>query len=165
MYFKDFPKFIYDFKYSNSNVTKTSVVKDITRNIRFRKEILANITLYDEYDIVDGETPEIIAEKVYGNPEYHWIIMLVNEKYDYSTDFPLEEYALVKVIQDKYGNNANAVKHYVNAAGFVVNSNSPGAVPVTNEQWEREQNEKKRRIKLISKQLIGTILKNYKDLM
>jgi hypothetical protein len=74
MYFKDFPKFIYDFKYDDSAATKTSVVKDITRNIRFRKEILANITLYDEYDIVDGETPEIIAEKIYGNPEYHWII-------------------------------------------------------------------------------------------
>ena len=165
MYFKDFPKFIYDFKYSNSDNTKTSVVKDITRNIRVRKEILSNITLYDEYDIVDGDTPEIIAEKFYGNPEYHWIIMLVNERFDYITDFPLEEYALVKVMQEKYGNELYNIKWYVDANGFVVNSTSPGAVAVTNEQWEREQNEKKRRIKLISNQLIGTILKNYKDVL
>lgn len=165
MYFKDFPKFIYDFKYDGSDTTKTSVVKDITRNVRVRKEILSNITLYDEYDIIDGETPEIIAEKIYGNPEYHWIIMLVNERYDYITDFPLEESALVKVMQDKYGSSLYSVKYYVDAKGFVVNSSAPGAVPVTNEQWEREQNEKKRRIKLISNQLIGTILKNYKDIL
>ena len=33
-------------------------------------------------DPVDGETPEIVAEKVYGNAEYHWIIMLANDIYD-----------------------------------------------------------------------------------
>ena len=63
MYFKDFPKFLYDFNYGN--VTKTTVVTDITRNVRFRKHILSNVTLYDEYDMLDGETPEIIAEKFY----------------------------------------------------------------------------------------------------
>ena len=97
MYFKDFPEFIYDFKYGSSSETKTSIVKDITRNIRIKKEVLSNIVLYDEYDIIDGETPEIIAEKFYGNPEYHWIIMLANERFNYITDFPLEE---VKVMAD-----------------------------------------------------------------
>ena len=69
MYFKVFPEFLYDFKYGKE--TKTSIVKDITRNIRFRKEVLENITLYDYVDVVDGDTPEIVAEKIYGNPEYH----------------------------------------------------------------------------------------------
>ena len=64
MYFKEFPKFLYRFNINNKN--KDIIVKDITQNVRVRKEILANITLYDEYDIRDGETPEIIAEKVYG---------------------------------------------------------------------------------------------------
>ena len=62
MYFKEFPKFQYDFAYGKD--TKVSVVQDITRNIRFRRDVLANVSLYDEYDIIDGETPEIIAEKV-----------------------------------------------------------------------------------------------------
>ena len=82
MYFKDFPSFYYDFK-QNDGTTKSSIVKDITRNIRFRRDILANVTLYDRYDIRDGDTPEIIAEKVYGNAQYHWVIMLLNEKFDY----------------------------------------------------------------------------------
>lgn len=101
MYFKDVPQFLYDFNYGNG-VTKTTVVADITRNVRVRKEILDNVTIYDEYDIVDGETPEIISEKFYGTPEYHWIIMLANEKYDWLTDFPLKESELVKHIKTAY---------------------------------------------------------------
>lgn len=100
MYFKDFPQFLYDFNYGDK--IKTSIVRDITRNIRFRKEILENITLYDEYDVVDGETPEIISEKFYGTPEYHWVVMLANGKYDYRADFPLPEAVLQKHIADVY---------------------------------------------------------------
>lgn len=101
MYFKDFPQFLYDFNYGNG-VIKTTIVKDITRNIRFKKEVLANISVFDEYDIIDGETPEIIAEKFYGTPEYHWVIMLANEKYDWTTDFPLRENVLQKHIATTY---------------------------------------------------------------
>ena len=100
MYFKEFPQFLYDFNYGDR--VKTSIVKDITRNVRVRKEILENVTLFDEYDIVDGETPEIISEKFYGTPEYHWVIMLANGKYDYRADFPLPEAVLQKHIATVY---------------------------------------------------------------
>lgn len=100
MYFKDFPQFLYDFNYGDR--VRTSVVVDVTRNVRIKKEIFSNITLYDEYDIVDGETPEIISEKFYGTPEYHWVIMLANEKYDYRRDFPLTEPVLQKHITSSY---------------------------------------------------------------
>jgi hypothetical protein len=161
MYFKDFPKFLYDFNYGTNN--KTSVVTDITRNVRFRKELFSSITYFDEYDIVDGETPEIIAEKIYGNAEYHWIIMLANNKYDYISDFPLPEPQLARHITEVHGANANGIKHYINAAGFTVNSDAPGAVPETFDQHERLINESKRRIKIISPQLVNTILKNFKE--
>jgi hypothetical protein len=100
MYFKDFPMFLYDFNYGNK--VKTAVVKDITRNVRVRKEILSNISLYDEYDIIDGETPELIAEKFYGSPEYHWVIMIANERYDWTSDFPLKEEILQRHIKTTY---------------------------------------------------------------
>ena len=162
MYFKDFPTFIYDFNY-DANTNKTSVVTDITRNVRFRKELFSSVTYFDEYDIVDGETPEIIAEKIYGNPEYHWIIMLANDKYDYISDFPLAEPQLARHIQEVYGATANDVKHYLNAEGYVVNSDAPGAVAISFAQHERNVNETKRRIKIISPQLVNTILKNFKE--
>jgi hypothetical protein len=162
MYFKDFPNFLYDFKYGDT--LKTAIVSDITRNVRVRKEILSSVTIYDEYDIEDGETPELIAEKIYGDAKYHWIVMLANDTADYLTDFPLEEHKLVKVIQDKY-TNINAIHHYENSDGFVVNSDDPDAYPVSNNEYERRLNETKRRIKLVSPKLLNIILKNFKDLL
>ena len=263
MYFKDFPQFLYDFKYGTNEDTKMSIVTDITRNIRFRKEVLENFSLYDEYDIKDGETPEIIAEKVYGNPEYHWIIMLANQRYDYITDFPLDYTALMAHAANKYnpiltatdwyvdstagrfyfkidnpeegafdpsylttsvqftvsgstsngafsitdywgaahadhvgldfetqyfwvepehgtvlptgtptgtltittvGRENNAV-YFLNADGFKVDPSQPGAVSVSGLQEEERLNESKRRIKIISPDVITQILKQYKDLM
>ena len=134
---------------------------DITQNIRFRKEILANITTYDFYDIKDGETPEILSERIYGTPDYHWVIMLANNRYDYTAEWPLTYVTLQKYIDAKYGENADATRHNEDENGYVV----MGGYPVSNREYEERLNEKKRRIKIISPSLINTILQNYKDIM
>lgn len=162
MYFDNFPTFLYDFEINGK--TEYKLVKDITQNVRLRKEILASVTLYDEYDIRDGETPEIIAEKVYGSPLYHWVVMLCNEKYNYVDDFPLPSYELEKHITAKYGvGNEYDTHHYVDNNGFIVDSTQ--GTSVSNYQYETELNESKRRIKLISPSLLNNILKNFKDLI
>ena len=130
MYFKDVPSIYYNFKIGGKD--QLSIIKDITHNVRFRKEILSNITLYDEYDIRDGETPEIIAERVYGNPNYHWIIMLLNEKYDYLTDFPLTYNELVAHTTLKYGAEfINDANYFLDINGNRVESNIK-SVTITN---------------------------------
>jgi len=145
---------------------KTFLVTDITHNVRFRKQILDNITLYDEYDIKDGETPEIISEKFYGTPYYHWIIMLANQRYDYVADWPLNTHNLEVQVTDIYGaGNEYDTHHYVNSSGYVISGDQANAYPVSNYDYEVALNESKRRIKIISKELINTILKNYKDII
>lgn len=162
MYFDNFPTFLYPFKINNKIEYK--LVKDISQNVRIRKEILANITLYDEYDIRDGDTPEIISEKVYGSPLYHWVVMLCNNKYNYVDDFPLPIYELEKYITSKYGaSNKYSVHHYVNNKGSIVDSSQ--GTSVSNYDYEVSVNESKRRIKLISPSLLNTILKNFKDII
>jgi hypothetical protein len=162
MYFKKFPKFLYDFKINGEN--KVALVKDITQNVRIRTQILENITLYDEYDIKDGETPEIVAEKIYGSPEYHWVVMLCNHRFDYINDFPLSTNNLEEHITQKYGaGNEYNVHHYIDSNGNIVDSSQ--GTPVSNYQFEDDENEKKRRIKLISPELLQTILKNFKELI
>lgn len=163
MYFKNFPNIIYEFTIKGKD---TAIhIKDITRNIRFRRDVLANITVYDEYDIVDHETPEHIAEKIYGNPEYHWIIMLVNERYDYKVDFPLPLVSLENYIYDKYGIEQYAIHHYENEKGFVVNSDYPNASSISNYDFESAVNETKRRIKIVPSYLIDQILSEYKKII
>lgn len=163
MYFKRFDNIYYPFTVGGKDVV--NVVRDITTNVRFRKAILENITLFDEYDIVDGETPEIIASKVYGSTEYHWVIMMCNQRYDYVNDFPMDSRTLNLYISEKYPGTENATHHYENEQGFVVSENEVGAVAVSNYQYEINVNETKRRIKLISPQLLSQILTQFKSLV
>lgn len=114
MYFREFPKLFYTFP---SLANPNRVISDITQNVRVRKAILESVLLYDEYDVKDGETPEVIAEKVYGDPEYHWIVLLANNKYDYINDFPLSEQELIKHIERTYGENSSDLVHHYSLYG------------------------------------------------
>lgn len=116
MYFANFPKIVYDFDLSSG--VDYRIITDITRNVRLRKQILENISVYDYYDIAEGETPEIISEKIYGTPYYHWVIMLANQRYDYVNDFPLSQLELDTYIDKKYGNKKYHVHDY-KVNGFI----------------------------------------------
>lgn len=157
------PEIYYEFEIKG--VPHLKILKDITTNVRVIKSVMEQITSYDEYDIVDGETPEIIAAKIYGNSLYHWIIMIVNERYDYREDFPLDYLALKKMVESKY-TNPNDIHHWEAQVGstkdwHVVQSNYPSAISVTNWTYEERVNESKRRIKLISKPQLDAVLQQY----
>jgi len=156
MYFKDIPNIYYKVNINNKEHLK--ILKDITYNIRLKKNLLDNISLYYDYDLVKGDTPEIIAHKIYGSTKFHWLIMLANEKYHWIKDFPLDDEILQQYIDDKYGETQNDIRHYV-LDGYIVSSNTIGATPVTNYDYEASLNESKRRIKVIDPELLPIILK------
>lgn len=161
MYFANMPDIYYEFPQPDGT-TIIKIVKDITTNVRILKEVLSNITVYDEYDIMHGETPEIIAGKLYGNSLYHWVIMLANDKFDYREDFPLDYGQLMKKVDRLYGvGNEHDIHHYENDAGFVVDQYYPSKLEVTNFEYEERINESKRRIKLISKDVLDVVVKQY----
>jgi hypothetical protein len=166
MYFEAFPKILHSYIDKNGREVLV-LLKDITLNVRMRKEVLKNITLFEEYDLLDGDTPEMVAERFYGSPEYHWVIMLVNEKFDYASDFPLNAEDLFSYCTQKYGTgNEHNTRHWIcSKTGYVVNSDFPTAVPVSNFQYEDELNEKKRRIKLIAPQLLSAVIAQFDQLM
>lgn len=164
MYFKKFPVIYYPV--TIGGVSQYTAIKDVTINVRFIKEVLSNITLYDYYDIVDGETPEIISEKFYGTPFYHWIIMIANERYDYIDDFPLTYNLLHKYVQDKYGvDNIDVTHHYEDENGYTVSSDHPLAVQVSNMEYEEAINESKRTIKILDRAVIETVVREFTRMM
>jgi hypothetical protein len=156
MYFDKFKPMYYEFIIGGKKELRA--VKDITTNVRFRKQLLSQITLYDEYDIQNGETPDIIAAKYYGSSEYHWVVMLANERFNYLEDFPLDYHTFELHVKEKYGDNLYDTHHHEDENGYVVNV----GYPVSNYEYEDRENEKKRRIKLISPKMLSTILTNYK---
>lgn len=81
---------------------------DTVRNLLFRVGIIKdvmenNIDAYYYFTIPDGERPETVAEKIYGDPEAHWIILYANNIYDPYYDWPMDNRTFEKYIIDKYG--------------------------------------------------------------
>ena len=171
MYFAKMPLIYYDFPDKDGNPV-VRVLKDITTNVRFIKNELENITVYDEYDIVDDETPEIISTKIYGTPKYHWVIMLMNDIYDYRSDLPQNSNTLLRYVTEKYGAGNEYHTHHWEAAVDSTTSGSgvtlhvvmpsfPGASSVSNFEYEDRINESKRRIKILSKGVLDSVVKQY----
>jgi len=156
MYFSKFPFLFYTLDDGKSYQLTT----DIFRRTAFISNVIQNVAFYDEYDVQDGETPEIIADMVYGNSEYHWIIMMANDIVDPVLDWPMTYNQLVKYSEDKY-DNIQAIHHYEDENGYIVNS----GFPVSNIQYEESVNESKRRIKIVRKEIISDIIDEFSSLI
>lgn len=172
-YFKHFPIVSYPIQKDDGSV-EYILMKDISRNVRFIDEILQQITLFDEYDIQDGDTPDIISYKLYGTQYYHWVIMLLNHKFNFWQDFPLQEQELLQMCIRKYGEeHLNDQKQlfgmpmWLDPDGNIVDQPLDGDIPnyslVTNYDYEIRQNEKKRKIKVLDKVYIEQIQTEFKN--
>ena len=75
MYFDSFPVIPYDSK----GDLHCKDVTNLLRRVSMRAKLKSNTLLYDTYDVKEGETPEMIAHKLYGDPELHWVILLIND--------------------------------------------------------------------------------------
>jgi len=100
-YFSYFPKTIYNLDNSNS----LDAVTNLMNGFSFDESLTENSILYYEYTVADGETPEMLAHKIYGSVEKHWVILKLNGVVDVKTDWPLSQKNLMEVINDKYANN------------------------------------------------------------
>ena len=121
MTLKYLPKTIYDFSIENETPLPI-ILPDVI--VRFNFQFLDSErkqALFD-YFILDGETPEIISHKFYGTTDYHWVIMFINNKFDYINDFPMRDDAILRHTQEKYGDeNASSIHHYEDPNGNICN--------------------------------------------
>ena len=72
-YFKNFP----DMQYTLSN-GKVVIIKDFFRKSTIQQDAVNNIIEYTYYELQDGERPDIVATKLYGDGDLHWTFFLVN---------------------------------------------------------------------------------------
>jgi hypothetical protein len=91
-YFNKFPSLNYSF----DNGVTTKVAVDILKRIGFKDSIKNETELFTDYEVLDGETPEMVAEKIYGDPSLHWIIIIMNDIVNPYYDWPLSSRVLNK---------------------------------------------------------------------
>lgn len=107
--------------YTLDNYKTRKIIPNIFVRSKFLSNVVTNNSLFDEYDIKEGETPEITSNKVYGDPGLYWIIMQSNDLIDPRFDWPLDQFNLKKFVEGKY-TNINATHHYEDSGGNIVSA-------------------------------------------
>ena len=175
MYFNSIPKIYYD----SENKRNPKVVTNLLRRVGLRTKVKTNTMLFDTYDVKEGETPEIIAHKLYGDSELHWVVMLVNNIIDRYHDWPMSTPQFNSYINQKYvdadGNpNTSGVHHYeINQTSGDTSTTIevtdiltyPTALTVTNYEYEQRRQDRIRKIRLLDPKYKDIFVDEYENLM
>ena len=97
-YFSNLPRLRYSF---DDGVT-TKVAVDIMKRVKVRDYIKENTQYFSEYNIEDGDTPDTIAENIYGDSNLHWVVMIFNNIINPYYDMPLSQRELEAFCYNKY---------------------------------------------------------------
>jgi hypothetical protein len=201
-YFEKYPKLFYTL----DNGRSAQIVPDILRRVKIVEELQKIGSYYDLYDVQDGETPEIVADKFYRDSTLHWVVLLSNEIEDPRFHWPLPYNDLVKNAVAKYGSE-DAIHEIHHAEGYrdnvatafyedsnfilapeTLSLNDPIRIIfegeadvqrtpvshrrnsnitrlVTNIEYELEENEKRRRIRVMKPALVEEVVARFNALI
>ena len=172
MYFDSFPVIPYDSK-GDLNFKD---VTNLLRRVGMRTKLKTNTLLYDTYDVKEGETPEMIAHKLYGDAKLHWIILLVNDITDRYHQWPMTGGQFLDYINDKYS-NVDGIHHYestqtsgdtkvkIEVFNEVDDDAYTGLTPITNREYEESLQDSKRQIRLLDPSFVDQFVDEFKALM
>ena len=173
-YFSRFPMMAYDMA-GNENY---KLLPNILKRVKLRSGLASGAFLFDNYDVFDGERPEDIAFKYYGDPELHWVILMTNNITDRYYQWPLTQPQFQEHLKDKYGaGSEDAVHHYeiTQTSGptssrdysHMVECNSDEDNPsiITNRQYEQRKQDEYRQIRLLDKRYLSVFTEEFDNLI
>ena len=175
MYFENFPVI----RYGSTDGTIKNVT-NLLRRVAIRSKLKTNVSFFDTYDIKNGETPEIIADKLYDDPKLHWIIMLVNNVTDRYHDWPMSEQQFNSYLNEKYS-NPDGIHHYEISQESgdttqkievydpeLISSDTDAytsATAITNREFEESEQDKKRKIRLLDPVFVDQFVDEFRSLI
>lgn len=177
MYFNSFPNFVYPL-----SDTQKIVTKDIFRRVGLKKNVVSEFRL-DSYYITAGDSPDVVAAKLYGNPNYHWILLITNNIVNPYEEWPLGEQELIAYVIKKYQVGDKTETEALTDIHHceIENSDPPiivqsivqsgvvacrdGDKAVTNYEHEYLLNRQKCQIKILRPEYVGEFILQYKKLV
>jgi hypothetical protein len=103
-YFSAFPN-ITTTDYNGNSI----VVKNILERVEIIPSLLNNTLLFYSYNIQDGDTPDIVAQKYYGDSYRYWLVPYANQMIDPQGDWPMGPNLFNDYLFDKYANTVATV--------------------------------------------------------
>ena len=170
MYFQNFPLIPYD---SVGN-GQYKLVTNLLKRVALRAKVRTNTLLFDTYNVLEGQTPEMIADKLYGDPNLHWIVMYVNNITDRYHQWPLTTPQFLAFLNDKYS-NPDGLHHYeiTQTSGDTTvtidigtdNTEHSGATTITNREFEEKRQDTLRAIRLLDPAYVDQFVEEFENLI
>ena len=189
-YFRELPNLRYPSFLSEKTSSLDYVeVKNLFRRVKLRDDLQNSFTVFDRYEIPEGARPEIVAEELYGNPEFDWIVLTVAGILNVRNQWPLNNRDLYNYCLDKYGESLNSNRFFettevkdsngrmILPKGKVVDSNftipKPGeptatinpVVGINNFEYETRLNDEKRNIFILREEYVQQFLTDIREIM
>jgi len=187
-YFKRLPDLIYpSFKKDISSFDYIKI-KNLFKRAKLRDDFLNVFSAFEKYSIIGDERPDNVSEKIYDDPEYDWLILIVNNVQNARTDWPMSQSDLSSFLSEKYtSQELSQINHYEtrevrNSLGelilpgkLIVDSNFTlkyvdlgttttysSLVSVSNFEYENYLNEEKRNIVILRPEFVKLVEKDLK---
>ena len=193
-YFQELPNISYPSLLPRSNKAEDRfIVKNIFKRAKLRDDVEQAITAFNYYQIEDGMRPDMVAEKIYNDPELDSVILTSNNITNIRDQWPLSNNDLYEHMLEKYGSETNiqGINHYetrqvldeynrvVVPAGLEVDFNFTFSymnfsntivtvnpvVPLTHYEYEVRLNEEKRRIKVLRPEYLNAYISEHREIM
>ena len=166
---------VYDVK-NNGNF---KLLPDILRRVKQRNAIKSGQFIFDTYDVKNGEKPEDIAYKWFGDAQLHWVILMTNDVTDRYYQWPMNDAQFEEFIADKYS-NPDGIHHYevTKDSGRTtgqgpndyshlveVNSDTDNAISISNREYEERIQDKNRSIRLLNQRFLSDFIEEFDKLI
>jgi len=188
-YFQNFPAIQYAVRANKSGKIDYINIVDYFKMMRVREDILPEDSFYVPYTIQEGESPDMISYNEYDDEQFYWVILQVNNITDYYNQWPMTTRELEEHITKKYGSEVNSIHHYetvttyteddklILEGGIKVDSDFKFEYPskqgsnviltsfpvsVSNEAYERDLNEQKKEIEILSAKYISDYAREFR---
>tara|TARA_R100000988_G_scaffold103259_1_gene81560 strand:- start:123 stop:779 length:657 start_codon:yes stop_codon:yes gene_type:complete len=193
-YFRELPNLQYQSPYTSRISSSTYVTaKNIFRRMKIRDDLKNVFSVFNKYEIDDGDRPDTVARDIYGKSNLDWVVLITANIINVRDEWPLSDKELYDFTVSKYGlTEINNVKHYEtkeikNSRGVVIlpsgNIVSTGfsvsyydgknitTTPsetirgVTNYEYEVRENQKKRSIDILRSEYLQQFLNDIRKEM
>ena len=192
-FFRELPNIEYLSPLADRNSSLDYIkVKNLFRRVKVRDDLKKYFTVFDRITIKDGARPDQVADKVYGNAELDWVVLITAGIINVNNEWPLTSYELYNYSLEKYGALLNATKHYetieirdeknrlilpkgkiVDSDFSIPNPSNPLTdltgnairIGISYYEYETRLNERKRQIDLLKPRYLDQFLKDMRKIM
>ena len=173
---------IVPYTFTTGGVTTTMSIVNITQRAKIAERLRQHTTTMHDYVIGEGERPDTVAQKVYGDVKYTWVVLLINNIMSLY-DWPMTNTEFELYLIGKYGSLSDsqnqgtrtdaawsAAKFYYTTEGDRVDTTTYASLGtrqgITNTPYTQEvaDNDTRRTIKVVSKEFLPGILSTLKTL-